>query len=91
MKRLVNKSSRDKYLLRLLKSPAIKASGVSSMFLPENPSELCDRLNILLQKEEAGKNFNIINEEIVALADKLLEYKCMSTEQHKFVLLNCLI
>ena len=32
-----NKSTRDKSFIRLLKSPAIMASGISTIFLPENP------------------------------------------------------
>ena len=41
------------------------ASGISTIFLPENPNELCDRLKLLLQQKKAGKNSDIINEEIV--------------------------
>ena len=47
-KALGNKSTRDKSLIRLLKSPAITASGNSTIFLPDNPNELCDRLKLLL-------------------------------------------
>ena len=36
-KALGNKSTRDKSLERLLKSPAIMASGISTIFLPGNP------------------------------------------------------
>ena len=79
MKTQGNKSTRDRTLIKLLKSPAIIASGVSkTKFLSSDPNELCDRLKLLLQEKHAGKNFNIINEEIIAIVDKLFEYKCIS-------------
>ena len=74
-----NKSTRDRKLIKLLKSPAILASGVSkTIFLSSDPDELCNRLKLLLQEKHAGNNSDIINDEIVAIIDKLLEYKCIS-------------
>ena len=85
-----NKSDRDKSIIRLLKSPAIMASGVSkTIFLSSDANELCDRLKLLLQEKHAGNNSNIINSEIVAIIDKLLEYRCISKKQHKQILYNC--
>ena len=85
-----NKSTRDKKLIKLLNSPAIMASGVSkTIFLSSDPNELCDRLKLLLQEKYAGNNSNIINEEIFAIFDKLLEYKCISKKQHKQILIKC--
>ena len=84
-----NKSTRDKSLIRLLRSAAVIASGISTIFLPENHFEVCDRLRIIVQEKQAGNNFDIINEGIVAIADKLSEYKSISTKQHKFLLLRC--
>ena len=72
------KSDRDKSLIRLLKSPAIMASGISTKFLSENPDELCNKLKLLLQEKHAGNTSNSIGEEIVAIVDKLLTYKCIS-------------
>ena len=69
------RSTRVKSLIRLLKSPAIKASGFSTIFLPENLVDSCDRLKLLLPEKQDGKKSNIINEEIVAIADELSEYK----------------
>ena len=66
-----------------------RASGdkrISTILLPKNPAELCDRTKLLLQGKQAGNNSDIINEEIVAKADKLLEYKCISTKQHIFMI-----
>ena len=83
------KSTRDNTLITLLNSPRIMASGVTTIFLSENADELCNRLKLLLQEKHAGNNSDIINDEIVAIVDKLLEYKCISKKQHKQILYNC--
>ena len=84
-----NKSTRDRTLIKLLKSPVIIASGISTIFLSSDPDELCNRLKLLLQEKHAGYNSDIINDEIVAIVDKLLEYKCISKRQHKQILIKC--
>ena len=87
-----NKSTRDRTLINLLKSPGliVSASGVSkTIFLPSDPDELCNRLKLLLQEKHAGNNSDLINDEIVAIIDKLLEYKCISEKQHKQILIKC--
>ena len=89
-RRVGNKSTRDKTLLKLLNSPTIKASGISkTISLSSDPNELCDRLKLLLQEKHAGNNSNIIDEEIIAIIDKLLEYKRLSKKQHKQILIKC--
>ena len=60
-----------------------------TMFLSSDPNELCDRLKLLLQEKHAGHNSDIINQEIIAIVDKLLEYKCISKKEHKQILLKC--
>ena len=90
MKAVGKKPNRDKTLIELLKSPAILASGISkTIFLSSDPDELCDRLKLLLQERHAGNNSDLINDEIVAIVDKLLEYKCISKKQHKQSLIKC--
>ena len=84
-----NKSTRDRKLLKLPKSPAIMVSEVTTIFLSSDPNELCDRLKLLLQEKHAGNNSDIINDEIVAIVDKLLEYKSISKKQHKQILIKC--
>ena len=91
-KAIGKKSTRDKTLINLLKSPGlmVSASGVSeTIFLSSDVNELCDRLKLLLQEKHAGNNSDLINDEIIAIADKLLEYKCISKKQHKQILYNC--
>ena len=85
-----NKSDRDKSNIRFLKSPAIMASGVSkTIFLSSDANKLCDRLKLLLQEKHAGNNSDKIKDEIVAIVDKLLEYKCISKKQHKQISIKC--
>ena len=80
------KSTRDRTLINLLKSPGlmVSASGVSkTIFLSSDPDELCKRIKFLLQEKHAGNNSELINEEIVAIVGKLLEQKCIFKKQHK--------
>ena len=64
-----NKSTWDRTFTHSLNSPAIMASGVSTIFLSENPNEICDRLKLLIQEKRAGNNSNIIDEQVVDMAD----------------------
>ena len=91
-KALGNKSTRDRTLMKLLKSPElmVSASGVSkTFFLSSDPDELCDRLTLLLQEKQAGNVCDIIKHEIVAIVDKLLEYKWISKKQDTQILIKC--
>ena len=85
-----NKSTQDRTRIKLLKSSAIKASKVSTQILSESFSELCERLKLLLQEKQAGSVSDSFDGEIVAIADNFLEYKCISTKQHKLLLIKCL-
>ena len=92
MKAVGKKPTRDKTLIKLLKSPGliVSVSGVSkTIFLSSDPDELCDRLKLLLQEKHAGNNSDLINDEIVAIVDKLLEYKSISKKQHKQIFIKC--
>ena len=83
-------STRHNSMIRLLDQPAIMASGFSKTInLSSDPNELCERLKLLLQEKHAGNNSDIINDEIVAIVDKFLEYKCISKKQHKQILIKC--
>ena len=64
-------------------------SGISTLFSPSDPDELSHRLKFFLQEKQAGNNSFVFNDEIVAVVDKLLEYKCVSEKQHKQILINC--
>ena len=83
-------SIRHNSMIRLLNQSPIKASGLSkTIILSSDPNELCERLKILLQEKHAGNNSDLINDEIAAIIDKLLEYKCISRKQHKQILIKC--
>ena len=56
---------RDKSLIRRLKSPAIMVFWISTLFLPENPKILCDRLKLLLQEKQVRKNSDIIKKKLL--------------------------
>ena len=90
LKAVRNKSTRDRTLIKVLKSPGliVSASGVSkTIFLSSDPDESC-KLKWLLQEKLARNNSDIINEEIVAIVDKSLEYKCMSKKKHIQILIK---
>ena len=68
----------------------VSASGVSkTIFLSSDPDELSERLKLLLQEKHAGNNSDIINQEIVAKVDKLLEYKCITKKHYEQILYKC--
>ena len=56
LKAVGNKSIRDRTLIKLLNSPAIMASGITTIFLSENADELCDRFRLLLQENKLEIN-----------------------------------
>ena len=92
LKALRNKSTRDRTLIKLLKSPGlmVSASGVSkTIFLSSDPDELCNTSKLLLQEKQTGNNSDIIFQEFVVIVDKFLEYKCISRKQHKQILIEC--
>ena len=62
---------------------AILASGLKNIFLSKNLNELYDKLKILLEENPAGKISDQITQEIVAIIDKFLEYKCNTPTQRK--------
>ena len=83
-------SVRHNSIVKILNSPAIMASRVTkTIFLSSDADELCERLKLLLQEKHAGNNSDIINDEIVAIVDKLLEYKCITKKQLKQILIKC--
>ena len=63
-------------------SPKIsKPKRTSTRFFSSNPNELCDRENLLLQEKQAANTSDIIDEEIVAIVDKIIEYERISAEE----------
>ena len=62
----------------------------NARWLSSDSNELCDRLKLLLQEKQAGNNSDIVIEDIIAIADKLKEYKCKSKRRHNFLVLSCI-
>ena len=57
-------------MMKLLNSPAIRTSAISnSKFLPSDLDEFCDRLKLLLQEQQFGKNSDIINKKNFVIID----------------------
>ena len=46
------KCTRDRTLIKLHKTPVIMALGISTIILPSNPNQLCDRLKLTLQESK---------------------------------------
>ena len=53
------------------------------VFLPSDPDELVDQLKLLYFEILGGNDSFLINEQIIAIIDKLLEYECISPSQHQ--------
>ena len=43
----------------------------------------------MFQEKEAGNNSKPNNQEVVAIVDKVLEYKSLSKKQHRQLLIKC--
>ena len=82
--RATGKGNRDRNLIKnYFNERAVLASGLKTIFLSDNPNELCDRLKFLIQEKRAGNNSDMINQEMVVIISKLLEYKCITPTQNK--------
>ena len=57
-------------------------------FLSENPNDLCDRLRLLFQKEQAAIDTNKLDNEIFVIVGKFLEYKSITPKQHQHFLIK---
>ena len=68
----------DKSFIRHFQSPANMASGIATIFLAENPNDLCDTINLIIRERQAGIDSTVINEEILAITDKLSDYESIS-------------
>ena len=60
-----------------------RSSTQQYIFLPSDPDELVDQLKLLYFEKVGGNDSVLINEQIIAIIDKLLEYECISPSQHQ--------
>ena len=52
------------------------------VFLPSDPDELVDQLKLLYFEKVGGNDNPQLNEQIIAIVDKLFKYECI-TNQHQ--------
>ena len=60
-----------------------RSSTQQYIFLPSDPDEIVDQLKLLYFEKVGGNDSFLINEQIIAIIDKLLEYECISPSQHQ--------
>ena len=60
-----------------------RSSSQQYIFLPSDPDKLVDQLKLLYFEKIGGNDSFLINEQIIAIIDKLLEYECISPSQHQ--------
>ena len=53
------------------------------VFLPSDPDELVDQLKLLYFEKVGGNDNPMLSEQIIAIADKFLQYQCITTNQHQ--------
>ena len=75
------KSNRYNFIKSMLQ-PQI-GSGLNFVFLPSDPDELVDQLKQLYFEKVGGNDNPMLSEQIIAIADKLLQYQCITTNQHQ--------
>ena len=56
------------------------------VFLPSDPDELVDQLKLLHLEKLGGNDNPQLNEQIIAIVDKILEYECITTNQHQNII-----
>ena len=56
---------------------------IQYVFLPSDPDELVDQLKLLYFEKVGGNDNPMLNEQIIAIADKLLQYQCITKNQHQ--------
>ena len=81
------KSTRYHFIKHLINQNLSQSgSGLKFVFLPSDPDELVDQLKLIVL-EKVGENDNPMHsEQIIAIADKLLQYQCITTNQNQNLL-----
>ena len=80
------KSDRYNFIKDLLQ-PQI-GSGLKFIFLPSDPNELVDQLQLLYLEKVGGNDNPQLDEQITAIADTLLRYECITTHEHENIISN---
>ena len=77
-----DKKSSSYNIIKYLFQPQL-GSGIKFVFLPSHPDELVDQLKLLYFEKVGGNDNHMLSEKIIAIADKLLQYQCITTNQHQ--------
>ena len=77
-----DKKSHRYYFIKAMLQPQI-GSGLNFIFLPSDPDELVDQLKLLYFEKVGGNDNPMLSEQFIASADKLLQYQCITTNQHQ--------
>ena len=82
------KSKRYYFIKDLINQYIYRGSQLGSgfnqyVFLPSDPDELVDQLKLLYFEKVRGNDNPMLSEQIIAIADKLLQHQCITTNQHQ--------
>ena len=53
------------------------------IFLPSDPDEFVDQIKLIVFEKVGRIDNPMLNEQIIAIVDKLLEYECITTNQYQ--------
>ena len=73
------------FIKRALLTSGLKRSE-RTFFLSGNPIDLCDRLCLIMQEKQPGKDITRFAIEFVATIGILLDYKCITPTQHERII-----
>ena len=77
-----DKKSHSYFFIKAMLQPQI-GSGITFIFFPSDPDELVDQIKLLYFEKVGGNDNPMLSEQIIAIADKLLQYQCITTNQHQ--------
>ena len=60
-----------------------RSKSLICIFLPSDTDELVDQLKLPYFEKVGGNDNPMLSEQIIAIVDKLLEYECITTNQHQ--------
>ena len=85
------KSFRDRnliknYIIKRAILASVLKSSEKTTFVSESPIDLCDRIFSIIQEKQAGIATNRFDNEIAGLIDEILQYKCITSSQHKQII-----
>ena len=79
-----DKKSRRYYLIKAMFNTYYQeGSGLKFIFLPSDPDGLVDQPKLIVLEKVGGNDNPMLIEQIIAIADQLLEYECITTNQHQ--------